>query len=152
MTKTNKSIGSFDVCKDAADQFFAVANKCFGKDPMEYLANGFYPYAVNIAFACELYVKAIMIFRSQNDEFFRGHDLKDLFSYLDTSDFNNIEKQFESQLSKKSFSSFLVENGKTFVDWRYALEAQVSIDLSGFNVLANILKDYVNTLNESRGE
>ena len=146
MSKLMTGVGDFAVCKNAADQFYVAAKKCKGDNYLDFLSNGFYPYSVNIAFACELYLKDIVIHRSTNDEFIKGHNLKDLFDTLEQVDSQYIENEFTTKLPVKSLNTFLADNGNVFVDWRYALEKTVSIDLTGIEVFADVLKNYVHTL------
>lgn len=144
--KTNTAIGDLSVCKDAANQFYMIAQKCMGKSIADYFMTGFYPYAVNLAFACELYMKAIMIYRSSKKEFCKGHDLYELFFCLDIVDKQYIKREFDTKNPSKNLDEFLIEDGKTFVDWRYALEKPVAMNLTGFQTLSEILKNYVETL------
>ena len=144
--KTNTAIGDLSVCKDAANLFYMIAQKCMGKSIADYFMTGFYPYAVNLAFACELYMKAIMIYRSSKKEFCKGHDLYELFFCLDIVDKQYIKREFDTKNPSKNLDEFLTEDGKTFVDWRYALEKPVAMNLTGFQTLSEILKNYVETL------
>ena len=145
MSKVQSVVGDFSVCRDAANQFFNISEWCSEKDVVEFLYDGLYPYAVNIAFSCELYLKAIQIWESSKDEFKKGHKLKELFDSLNLNTKNQLKSSFDSKYHK-SIEDFLSENSDVFVDWRYALEKEVSIDYSGFDVLAGILYDYVNNL------
>lgn len=140
------SNGDFNVCKDAANQFFYVASWCYERDATDYLMNTFYPYSVNVAFACELYFKAIMIYRSPENEFSKGHDLRGLFDQLPVSDSTQISQAFTQQNRSKSLEAFLDKNRNTFIDWRYATEKPVCADVSTFYSLASILKDYVTNI------
>ena len=144
--KMDTAIGDLNVCKDAANQFYKTAQKCEGDNLNEYFMIGFYPYVVNIAFACELYMKAIMIYRSPQREFYKGHDLCSLFSRLETADKQYIEEKFNEKNPAKNLTAFLTENGNSFVEWRYALEQPVKVNLTGFQKLSKILKDYVDSL------
>lgn len=142
----NTVVGDFKVCKEAANQFYYVAKWCLDRDAVDYLINTFYPCSVNISFACELYLKAIMIYRSTTDAFFKGHNLKELFNNLESLDNQSITSKFASKYNNKSIIDFLEENKTVFVDWRYALEKQVEIDLTGFMIFADTLRDYVESL------
>ena len=144
--KPTTRVGDFSVCKEAADQFYITAHRCKGENVADYLLDGFYPYAVNIAFACELYLKAIMIHRSVNNEFWTGHELRELFSHLDSADSQVIEKNFANKLPSKDLHTFLIGNNKVFEEWRYALEGSVMMDISGFEAFSEILHDYVQAL------
>ena len=142
----NTTKGNFEVCKDAANQFYNVANWCSDKSLPDYIENTFYPFAVNAALSCELYFKAIMVYRSPDDEFFTGHDLRQLFNNLSKTDSQNISQAFSLQYTAKTIETFLDENKDTFVDWRYALEKKVTVNLSGFIALLSVLNTYVNSL------
>lgn len=144
--KPTIKVGDFSVCKEAAEQFYITAQRCRGENMADYLFGGFYSYAVNIAFSCELYLKAIMIHRSPNNEFFTGHELSDLFSHLDSADSQVIEKNFAGKLPAKDLHTFLINNSKVFEEWRYALEGAVTMDISGFEAFSEILHDYVQPL------
>ncbi|MBQ6419948.1 MAG: hypothetical protein IJK02_02630 [Clostridia bacterium] len=140
----NTIVGDFNVCKNAANQFFHVAKWCSdNRDPINFIMNTFYPYAVNVAFACELYLKAIMIYRSSQNEFSKGHNLKELFDNLPFFDANQLSQIFAQKYSSKTLEMFLDENKNTFIDWRYALEHEVKAEISAFDVFVSILKEYV---------
>lgn len=140
--------GDYHTCKIAADQFFYVSNLCNSNNVYDYLNKTFYPYSVNVSFTCELYLKAIMIYRSPNDEFCKGHDLKVLFSHLPQNDAVEIENRFNSFFNNKKLSDFLNENGNVFVEWRYALENTVKIDVTGFETFSSVLNNYVKELDK----
>lgn len=78
--------------------------------------------------------------------FFKGHNLKELFNNLESLDNQSITSKFASKYNNKSIIDFLEENKTVFVDWRYALEKQVEIDLTGFMIFADTLRDYVESL------
>lgn len=144
--KSITKVGDFSVCKEAAEQFYITAQRCKGENMADYMFGGFYSYAVNIAFSCELYLKAIMIHRSPSNEFFTGHGLSALFSHLDSVDSQAIKRNFDSRFSSKDLETFLIENNKVFEEWRYALEGSVTMDISGFEAFSEILHDYVQAL------
>ena len=144
--KSTIKVGDFSVCKEAANQFYITAQRCKGENFAEYLLDGFYPYAVNVAFSCELYLKAIMIHRSPSNEFFTGHELSELFSHLDPTDSRVIERNFAGIMKSKDLHTFLINNNKVFEEWRYALEGSVTLDISGFEAFSEILHDYVQPL------
>ena len=141
------SIGDFETCRLAANQFVNVANFCYkDKNPGEYMLDTFYPYAVNASLACELYIKAIMIYRSTNNEFETGHDLRELYDKLPTHDAQALSQEFSKLYSFSTLEQFLDENGQVFVRWRYAFENTVAINISGFECLLSVLNDYVSKL------
>ena len=144
MANTKK--GSFEVCIDVANQFYTVAHWCEEKSGSEFLMETLYPFATNISFACELYIKAIMIYRSPDDEFSTGHNIEELFYNLETADQTDIEGEFTKRYTAKTLHEFLNENGNAFVDWRYAHEAAVSINISGYNAFVDALREFVRKL------
>lgn len=139
----SKKTGDFLVCKESADQFYKVAKWCEDRDALEFLNETMYPYAVNVSFACELYLKAIMLKRSGIDEFTQGHNLLDLFNSLDVQDKTNLETEFAQKYSEKTLIDFLDENKDVFISWRYALEKDVQINYSGFTAFAEVLNRFV---------
>lgn len=139
MNKLQK--GDYEICKDSADQFLHVSKWCMEEG--RYLTDTFYPFAVNIAFACELYIKAIMIYRSPSDEFSSGHDLLDLYQELPPNDATAIESLFSNKYKKTDIRTFLRQNRKAFPDWRYAMEKGVSIDISGFEAFSHALVEQI---------
>ncbi len=146
MGKQAKAVGDFDVCLESANQFYTVAKWCYDRNATDFLTNTMYPYAVNISFACELYMKAIMIKRSSLSEFYTGHDLLALFNSLDANDQMSLDSNFSARYSSKTLIDFLDENRAVFIDWRYALEKQVSVDISGFNAFAESMREFIKCL------
>lgn len=63
-----------------ADLFLWVAQKI--EDSDEFLCGEMYPFTVNATFACELYMKAILIHNSADGTIARGHNLDELFNAL----------------------------------------------------------------------
>lgn len=146
MGKQSKAIGDFNVCLESANQFYSVAAWCYDRDAIDFMTNTMYPYAVNISFACELYLKAIMIKHSSQSEFNTGHDLLTLFNSLDANDQAAINNYFIISYPSKSLRDFLDENRAVFVDWRYALEKQVEVNVSGFNAFVEALREHLKNL------
>ena len=71
----SKECGSFNACFVEAESFFKVACLCDDKrweegTPWKYL----YPMVVNLAFSAELYIKALMIFESNEEDFFEEEE------------------------------------------------------------------------------
>lgn len=146
MGNTNKVTGDYKVCLESANQFYSVAVWCNDRNALDFMTNTMYPFAVNIAFACELYIKAIMIKQSSLSEFEKGHNLLDLFQSLDPKDQTALECEFTSHYSAKPLKDFLDENKTVFIDWRYALEKQVSVNVTGFIAFAESLRAYISNL------
>ena len=136
-----KRSGDYLVCKTEADSFLETAKWC-ESDLGAFLLGQMYPFAVNIAFSCELYLKAIMIFDSEKDEFETGHSLKDLYAKLNANDKKGIEAIYNVKSFKK-LNELLDESDKTFEQWRYAFEAGVTICVDGMIAFAESLKEYI---------
>ena len=135
----------YNVCVSEANAFLRVAIY-LEESVVDFLCGGMYPFAVNAAFACELFLKAILICNSSNGNIAQGHHLESLFSSLPEAARNQIEGRY-TQKCNHDFSSLLTEIDNAFVDWRYAYEKGVGINISGILAFANSLKEYVETLN-----
>lgn len=140
------SEGNYKVCVNEAQSFLSVAEQIL-KNGYEHLLDGsMYPFVVNLSFSCELFMKAIMIFRSVSNEFERGHELLKLFQLLPASDQSDIERIYSAK-GGKTLHELLATNNNTFQEWRYALEGPVEINLSAMRIFAQSLGDYVSGLN-----
>lgn len=100
----------------------------------------FVPYVVNMAFACELYLKALI----SNGERVSGHKWSDLFRQLSTED----KQEILSTPCFKGDSNFdckIVENEKSFEEWRYYFEPDksVSVDIVFMENFAMVLHDII---------
>ncbi len=129
------------VCIDEADWFLYVAEKINNLNDI--ICGGMYPFVVNMAFACELYIKAILIYKSNNNKIEKSHDLKKLFETLPIDVQSNIKTIF-SEKSDGDLEIILPEINTAFVDWRYAYEKNVSANLSDIQKFAESLKEYAN--------
>ena len=137
---------SLSVCINEADSFLWAAQKI--EDSDEFLCGGMYPFTVNAAFACELYMKAILIHNSADGTIARGHKLDELFNALPKDAQNQIETCFNKKL-KHDLHSLLAEISTAFVEWRYAFERGVKINVTGILAFATALQEYVDTLRET---
>ena len=141
-----KTIGDYKVCVECANAFYKVALSASPEEDIAgFLGGLMYPFAVNCAFACELYMKAIMIHGSASDEFEKGHELDDLYNKLSSNDQSSIEALYNAK-STKDLKTLLAEDGNTFVEWRYALEKPVEVCISGLRAFMDSLKEYVDGL------
>jgi hypothetical protein len=141
-----KTIGDYKVCVECANAFYQVAKSASPEKNIADFLNGMmYPFAVNCAFACELYMKAIMIHGSASDEFDIGHKLDALYNKLSSNEQSSIEALYKAK-STKDLKTLLAEDGNTFVEWRYALEKPVEVCISGLRAFMDSLKEYVDGL------
>lgn len=128
------------VCINEADWFLLITEKINNLNDI--ISGGMYPFVVNMAFACELYIKAILIYNSNNDKIEKSHDLKKLFETLPADAQSKIKTIF-SEKSDGDLETILPEINTAFVDWRYAYEKNVDIDLTSIQAFAESLKKYV---------
>lgn len=141
-----KEIGDLKICIDEANMFYVIAKEQYDND-IEKLINRMYPIVVNVSFACELYFKAIMMYRSKNkDEFNRGHELEKLFFALDYDDREYIKEKFKEKFENKCFCQFIKDNNKAFENWRYAFQNAVDTNITELFGLVSILKEYVESI------
>lgn len=133
------------VCINEADSFLWVARKI--EDSDQFLCGGMYPFTVNAAFACELYMKAILIHFSSDGTIVKGHKLDELFKVLPDDAQSQIEASFNEQY-KHDLDILLTEISTAFIDWRYAFEHGVAINVTGILAFATALEEYVNTIRE----
>lgn len=101
--------------------FHQVANDMIPNDWLEKEEDDghwFIPSIVNMAFACELYLKSLL---SDGESETHGHFLDELFNKLD----NTIKEQIKNHPQFKGDSDFdsnLKANNRVFESWRYCFE------------------------------
>lgn len=110
-------------CFVSAASFLSVAED-LSKDLVGMVAGKMYPCVVNGAFACELFMKAL-IGASDSNEIPKSHKLEGLFSMLD----QKIQEAIKADYLKRSafpLCELLVESDNAFTEWRYAYEREVN--------------------------
>ncbi len=117
---------TYEMCRtafQAAQSFHTVGMRCLHPEPG--LSIEPFPMIVNIAFACELYLKVGLIASGLNAA---GHDLDILFRRLPQSDQEQIETIYDAEAKQDHIPlrNTLPEIGKAFVEWRYAYERATS--------------------------
>ncbi len=82
------------------------------------------PAGVNSAFACEVFLKAIL--KLKQIDYKKEHDLKTLFSLLPTKIYNEVKSGTANNFGGMWVNAFGVEFidnvSKAFVEWRYIYE------------------------------
>lgn len=136
--------GDYDICKEEANAFLDTAKMCNEK------WNGFpgeilYPLVVNCVFACELYMKAIIIHDNANNETRLGHNLNKIFNDLPLSTQKRLSNKYK-QIYNEELSALLDESGNSFINWRYAYEKGCGINITKAMKFAEILKEYVSSI------
>ena len=90
------------------------------RDVFEFTTKFSGPYVINLSFACELYMKALLLLKGIDVPRGReGHDLGVLFQLLTEDDRLTICEQFGYT---PSICRFLANRPKIFVDYRYPYE------------------------------
>lgn len=142
--------GDVESCLNEAQGFLKTAKWC-GKEFIGMPEQMKYVFVVNIAFACELFIKAISL--SEYGYFYKGHDLKYQFSTLRQSTQEKIKNSYyeksELSLHGNNLERFLVSCQNDFEKWRYAFEENgLLTNGSNFLVFAECLQKYACSLGE----
>lgn len=124
-TKKEKIIkikGNYNLAFSEAEVFYETACMCDAEHlKLDMNSSFLFPFVVNITFACELYLKSIMMSISEDNEFVKTHDLLILFNNLGDDKIKDmLQKSFEEQ--GKDLLIFLEHHKNHFIDFRYAFE------------------------------
>ncbi|MBE6929899.1 MAG: hypothetical protein E7463_06440 [Ruminococcaceae bacterium] len=156
MANSGKSKGSFYMAMHEADGFFEIAALC----DEHYLQNDvasnlLFPFVINLSFACEAYIKAIMIHYSPTNEFEHGHNLKDLFAMLPQHCCQEIEANYRNEVIGANqyidLHSLLDAYGNSFVEWRYGFVTSgndLEIHSTNMSAFARCLRQHCNQIND----
>ena len=132
-------------CFDTGTSFHAAALKCASPEPIE--DGGVFaptsPVICCLAFACELYLKALLISRNRPS---RGHKLELLLKALDKADMLGIAQQYESLTGRRRSVMLKDINlvSDAFVEWRYIFETgTTSLSLARLSNIALSIYQYV---------
>lgn len=126
--------GSVELCINIADALLSVGKEYNNRDkawqtsPILPVSEAFWaiPAVINIAFACELYLKGLgLAFNTQKDGVLSTHDLKDLFDDLPQEIQVQAEKEYESRTSYPiTLLQTLEQHAHSFDCWRYIYEPE----------------------------
>ena len=123
------------------EAFYESACKMLPEDIFDENDSGiwFIPYIVNVALACELFLKSLL---SDGDSASRGHKWSDLFSKLSDDQKNKVLNHPYFKGSD-SFEESLVEGDSIFEGWRYYFEhkRKLSVDIIFLDHFAEVLHD-----------
>ena len=128
-------IKSVDVCKEQAKQFLSLAKQC--AENVDTVLAYMYPLSVNITFACELFLKAILLCEKTNENI-EIHEVRKLFSFMSSEAQNTIRNKFQGNLN-----NLLKEINNSFEIWRYAFEQPVGLNVTNIIRFAEILNEYL---------
>ncbi len=137
--------GNFKLALAEAEAFYQTA--CMAESEhfsLDCNSAFLFPFVVNLSFACELYMKSIMMFTSKENTFLKEYDLKELFENLNADIQENLRSNFE--VKGKRLSNFLEKHKNHFVDFRYAFEEKEK----SLCVFSTDLGDFVNCLRSYR--
>lgn len=90
------------------------------KDGIFFLKSSFSPCVVNFAFACELYLKYLLIIK--NIYYGKSHGLNYLYELLDNDIKNKIKSEYQKYNSILNFETCINNHTKTFEEFRYMHE------------------------------
>lgn len=76
------------------------------------------PVMVNIAFSCELYMKALLMWSNKNREIVDEHKLDALFYMLDVP----TQERIKQEANIPHWKTFLKDSADAFCAWRYYYE------------------------------
>ena len=122
----------------AADSFYLAAERC---NQQEYIGDHFMwlpvPAIVNYAFACEVYMKALLMEPGAKE--IKGHNLLDLFDMLPNEMQMDIQQTIDC--SKSPFREMLTNTSDLFEECRYIYEYKsLRINLKFLQELSGSLK------------
>lgn len=141
--KIIKIKGNYNLALSEAEAFFEAACMCETEHfRLDMNSKFLFPFVVNLTFACELYLKSIMMSISENNEFMKTHDLLKLFKNLGNDKIKDVlQKSFEEQ--GKDLLIFLEHHKNHFIDFRYAFEdndKQLCVFSTDLGIFANSLR------------
>ena len=76
------------------------------------------PVMVNIAFSCELYMKALLMWNRKDREIIEEHKLDALFGMLEIS----VQERIKQETGVQNWDAFLKRSADAFCAWRYYYE------------------------------
>lgn len=122
-----------------------------GQAFLEFLENYIAPCAANLAFSCELFLKAL-IAQENNGIIQRGHKLMDLYYQLDPVTryimrvkYNSYKPVYDPDKPKsprQSFDDCLATHNEAFREWRYYFEAGKTISVEPTSLMCLTLSAY----------
>ena len=141
--KIIKIKGNYNLAFSEAEVFYETACICDAEHlKLDMNSSFLFPFVVNITFACELYLKSIMMSISEDNEFVKTHDLLILFNNLGDDKIKDVlQKSFEEH--GKDLLIFLEHHKNHFIDFRYAFEdndKQLSVFSTDLGIFANTLR------------
>lgn len=120
---------------ELANAYYYASKMLFEKNPLFYISVAL----SNAAFACELYLKALL--HGYNIDFGNIHGLSNLFNKLPDNIQEYIEQNIAIENRETEFRLCLVEQNDAFVAYRYMNEAkEITVNTTFIVAFAHILK------------
>lgn len=135
--------GNYNIAFSEAEAFYETACMCDAEHlKLDMNSKFLFPFVVNLTFACELYLKSILMSISEDNEFVKTHDLLILFNNLGDDKIKAVlQESFEEH--GQDLLIFLVHHKNHFIDFRYAFEdndKQLSVFSTDLGLFANSLR------------
>ena len=140
------------LCFNMANSFYDIGRLANEYDKEEgtasilFACDAFYaiPAIVNLAFACELYLKALL-YQSGFVDAIRNHNLNELFCKLPDSTQGQMENEFAARSRYPiTLKQILEIHSKAFENWRYAYEPEkenIEAYLGNLQLAVEIIRD-----------
>ncbi len=111
--------------------FFSVGEGLLNTihNPVQFLAYYISPCAVNLAFACEVFLKYLYAIENDGKEHAPGHGLLDIYDDLSQKTQDKIRSFYEENESILSFDECFNCHNKSFVEFRYMYEGRNMIGM-----------------------
>ena len=110
----SRTQGDFDACLKTADQFFDMAVRIASENIIDNVLKYRFPFAVNIAIACELYLKAIAEINGQSDKLKKIAMTAEDQAAEETAE--EVEAEHKERLSPFTFSKCNIKPGE-YIAW-----------------------------------
>ncbi len=135
----------FESCVMMARGFYKAAGLCsdgFDFMPVDLQA----PCVVNLIFACELGLKAILIHERGCSA--KTHKLWDLYCYLNENAQKKLKNIYGERSARYTIEEALKQNNDTFCEWRYSFERaeELSILITDVLILWHSIDEYISDL------
>ena len=135
----------FESCIMMARGFYKAAGLCsddFDFMPVDLQA----PCVVNLIFACELGLKAILI--HEHGRSGKTHKLWDLYCCLSEKAQKKLKNIYSGRSARYTIEEALKQNNDTFCEWRYSFERteELSILITDVLILWHSIDEYISDL------
>lgn len=140
--KVSKTSERVEMSSDIAQKVYIEAGYYFqATETLEGMRNKdelFPPVIMNATFACELFSKAIL-YKKQENEFITKHSLKQLYDMF-SADIKDEIKQYFKSITKETLNRYIDEIDELFEVWRYRYE------YCKYSTHYSFVLDYMNSL------